>query len=166
MLDLAQLLPHSKKDSKLDTKTDRGVINEVAEVKVGLLLYMVLACGVLFVLLKLFKQNCHDNNHVQRVALLLCLAADGFISAILWTSVSNSTGCHSESSRLYREERLVAEQLLLDEQPNNGTRSRAAAAWSFSRRGSTRTCICGSQRHPMAPPSSFMSSTVDSSSVW
>jgi hypothetical protein len=34
MLDLLQLLPHSKKDSKLDTKTDRGVINEVAELKV------------------------------------------------------------------------------------------------------------------------------------
>ena len=29
MLDLAQLLPHAKKDFKLDTKSDRGVINEV-----------------------------------------------------------------------------------------------------------------------------------------
>ena len=35
MLDLAQLLPHCKRDSKLDTKTDRGVINEVADMKVG-----------------------------------------------------------------------------------------------------------------------------------
>ena len=34
MLDLAQLLPHSKRDAKLDTKTDRGVINEVADMKV------------------------------------------------------------------------------------------------------------------------------------
>lgn len=33
MLDLAQLLPHCKRDSKLDTKTDRGVINEVADMK-------------------------------------------------------------------------------------------------------------------------------------
>mmetsp|Transcript_24877 Transcript_24877/g.62687 ORF Transcript_24877/g.62687 Transcript_24877/m.62687 type:complete len:213 (+) Transcript_24877:221-859(+) len=31
MLDLCQLVPHSKKDSKLDTKTDRQVINEVAD---------------------------------------------------------------------------------------------------------------------------------------
>ncbi len=35
MLDMLQLLPHSKKDSKLDTKADRGIINEVAEMKVG-----------------------------------------------------------------------------------------------------------------------------------
>ena len=34
LLDLIQLLPHSKKDAKLDTKSDRGVINEVADVKV------------------------------------------------------------------------------------------------------------------------------------
>ena len=34
MLDMLQLLPHSKKDSKLDTKADRGIINEVAEMKV------------------------------------------------------------------------------------------------------------------------------------
>ena len=34
MMDLAQLLPHCKRDSKLDTKTDRGVINEVADMKV------------------------------------------------------------------------------------------------------------------------------------
>ena len=34
MLDLAQLLPHCKRDAKLDTKTDRGVINEVADMKV------------------------------------------------------------------------------------------------------------------------------------
>lgn len=33
MLDLYNLLPHSKKDSKLDTKNDRNVINEVAELK-------------------------------------------------------------------------------------------------------------------------------------
>jgi hypothetical protein len=35
MLDLMQLLPHSKKDAKLDTKSERGVINEVAEMKVS-----------------------------------------------------------------------------------------------------------------------------------
>ena len=35
MLDLAQLLPHCKRDAKLDTKTDRGVINEVADMKVS-----------------------------------------------------------------------------------------------------------------------------------
>lgn len=35
MLDLGQLLPHSKRDSKLDTKSERGVINEVADLKVG-----------------------------------------------------------------------------------------------------------------------------------
>lgn len=34
MLDLIQLLPHCKKDAKLDTKTDKGVINEVADMKV------------------------------------------------------------------------------------------------------------------------------------
>lgn len=34
MLDFVQLLPHCKKDSKLDTKSDRGVINEIAEIKV------------------------------------------------------------------------------------------------------------------------------------
>ena len=34
MLDLTQLLPHCKKDAKLDTKTDKGVINEVADMKV------------------------------------------------------------------------------------------------------------------------------------
>ncbi|BDA41073.1 Ribosome biogenesis protein BRX1 homolog [Coccomyxa sp. Obi] len=33
MLDLIQLLPHCKKDVKLDTKTDRVVINEVADMK-------------------------------------------------------------------------------------------------------------------------------------
>lgn len=33
MLDLCQLLPHSKKDAKLDTKSDRRVINEVADMK-------------------------------------------------------------------------------------------------------------------------------------
>ncbi len=33
LLDLAQLLPHSKKDAKLDTKSDRGVLNEVADMK-------------------------------------------------------------------------------------------------------------------------------------
>ena len=31
MLDLAQLLPHSKRDAKLDTKSDRATINEVAD---------------------------------------------------------------------------------------------------------------------------------------
>ena len=34
MLDLTQLLPHCKKDAKLDTKTDRAVLNEVADMKV------------------------------------------------------------------------------------------------------------------------------------
>lgn len=34
MLDLGQLLPHSKRDAKLDTKSERGVINEVADLKV------------------------------------------------------------------------------------------------------------------------------------
>ena len=34
MLDLIQLLPHCKKDAKLDTKTDKGIINEVADMKV------------------------------------------------------------------------------------------------------------------------------------
>jgi hypothetical protein len=34
MQDLQLLLPHSKKDVKLDTKNDRGVINEVADMKV------------------------------------------------------------------------------------------------------------------------------------
>ncbi|KAL4452775.1 hypothetical protein ABPG75_008437 [Micractinium tetrahymenae] len=33
MLDLGQLLPHSKRDAKLDTKSERGVINEVADMK-------------------------------------------------------------------------------------------------------------------------------------
>ncbi len=31
--DVVALLPHSKKESKLDTKSDRGVINEVADLK-------------------------------------------------------------------------------------------------------------------------------------
>ena len=48
MLDLAQLLPHSKRDAKLDTKTDRGVINEVADMKVtGCLLAQLYAMLVL-----------------------------------------------------------------------------------------------------------------------
>ncbi|PNW86782.1 hypothetical protein CHLRE_02g095400v5 [Chlamydomonas reinhardtii] len=33
MEDVVSLLPHSKKESKLDTKSDRGVINEVADLK-------------------------------------------------------------------------------------------------------------------------------------
>lgn len=33
MEDVIALLPHSKKESKLDTKSDRGVINEVADLK-------------------------------------------------------------------------------------------------------------------------------------
>jgi len=35
MLDLGQLLPNAKRDSKLDTKSDRAVINEAAELKVS-----------------------------------------------------------------------------------------------------------------------------------
>lgn len=35
MLDLVQLLPNSKKDAKLDTKSQRNVINEVADLKVS-----------------------------------------------------------------------------------------------------------------------------------
>ena len=45
MLDLAQLLPHCKRDSKLDTKTDRGVINEVADMKVGNVQLSTLICS-------------------------------------------------------------------------------------------------------------------------
>ena len=44
MLDLAQLLPHCKRDAKLDTKTDRGVINEVADMKVWSLAFATVAC--------------------------------------------------------------------------------------------------------------------------
>ncbi len=33
MLDLGQLLPHAKKDFKLDTKSDRGVINEARSLR-------------------------------------------------------------------------------------------------------------------------------------
>ena len=33
MEDIINLLPHSKKESKLDTKSDRGIINEVADLK-------------------------------------------------------------------------------------------------------------------------------------
>ncbi|KAG1676612.1 hypothetical protein FOA52_008741 [Chlamydomonas sp. UWO 241] len=33
MTDVADLLPHSKRDSKLDTKSDRNVLNEVADMK-------------------------------------------------------------------------------------------------------------------------------------
>lgn len=33
LLDFVQLLPHAKKDSKLDTKKDREIINEVADMK-------------------------------------------------------------------------------------------------------------------------------------
>lgn len=33
MLDLCQLIPHCKKESKLDTKDERAVINEVAELQ-------------------------------------------------------------------------------------------------------------------------------------
>ncbi len=36
MLDLLQLVPNSKKDAKLDTKSQRNVINEVADLKVSL----------------------------------------------------------------------------------------------------------------------------------
>lgn len=41
MLDLGQLLPTAKRDAKLDTKSDRAVINEAAELKVG---HTVTAC--------------------------------------------------------------------------------------------------------------------------
>ncbi len=34
MTDITALIPHSKKDSKLDTKNDRNVLNEVADMKV------------------------------------------------------------------------------------------------------------------------------------
>lgn len=34
MNDIIQLLPHCKKDNKLDTKNDRNVLNEVADMKV------------------------------------------------------------------------------------------------------------------------------------
>ena len=34
MLDLTQLLPHSKKDAKLDTKTETAILNEIADMKV------------------------------------------------------------------------------------------------------------------------------------
>ncbi len=34
MSDLIALIPHCKKDSKLDTKSDRNVLNEVADMKV------------------------------------------------------------------------------------------------------------------------------------
>lgn len=30
-----QLIPHAKKDAKLDTKSERQLINEVADMKVG-----------------------------------------------------------------------------------------------------------------------------------
>lgn len=43
MLDLIQLLPHCKKDVKLDTKTDRVVINEVADMKVSVDAYCSLS---------------------------------------------------------------------------------------------------------------------------
>ena len=33
MLDLVQLVPHAKKDAKLDTKSERQLINEVADMK-------------------------------------------------------------------------------------------------------------------------------------
>lgn len=33
MMDMCQLMPHCKKESKLDTKSDRGIINEVADMK-------------------------------------------------------------------------------------------------------------------------------------
>lgn len=33
MTDLSMLLPHSKRDNKLDTKNDRGLLNEVADMK-------------------------------------------------------------------------------------------------------------------------------------
>lgn len=41
MLDFIQLLPHCKKDVKLDTKTDRAIINEVADMKVHSLLHLL-----------------------------------------------------------------------------------------------------------------------------
>ena len=40
MLDFTQLLPHSKRDVKLDTKSDRNVINEVADMKVLLIYFL------------------------------------------------------------------------------------------------------------------------------
>lgn len=43
MLDLCQLIPHSKKDSKLDTKTERAVINEVADLSVRIVLRLAVA---------------------------------------------------------------------------------------------------------------------------
>lgn len=34
MSDIMELLPHSKKDVKLDTKNERAVVNEVCDLKV------------------------------------------------------------------------------------------------------------------------------------
>ena len=45
LLDLAQLLPHSKKDSKLDTKSDRGILNEVADMKVWAPGFTLVTCS-------------------------------------------------------------------------------------------------------------------------
>lgn len=65
MLDLGQLLPHCKRDAKLDTKSDRGVINEVADMKVS-------QCGASVRLASLCSGSmCHYLAQCRRVAVLL-----------------------------------------------------------------------------------------------
>lgn len=58
MLDLIQLLPHCKKDAKLDTKTDKGVINEVADMKV---------CKPLAVVLQRLQTDKHESSPLNNV---------------------------------------------------------------------------------------------------
>jgi len=58
MLDLIQLLPHCKKDAKLDTKTDKGVINEVADMKV---------CKPLAVFLQRLQSDKHESSPLNNV---------------------------------------------------------------------------------------------------
>ena len=66
MLDLGQLLPHAKKDFKLDTKSDRGVINEVRVPRRWCMsLVHSLSCGVCMSrLLRWWRASVHTTNSV------------------------------------------------------------------------------------------------------
>jgi hypothetical protein len=68
MLDLGQLLPTAKRDAKLDTKSDRAVINEAAELKVTQLTFTSFCywprareCKPMYVSSAAFGQLCHAN---------------------------------------------------------------------------------------------------------
>ena len=72
MLDFGQLLPHCKKDSKLDTKTDRMVINEVADMKVGPLVCFDVLPACWLVLCTSYRQLCQQAHTCAAPSYPIC----------------------------------------------------------------------------------------------